>query len=43
MERYGRMSQSEEMLSPVGLLLTHMHTQTHADPKGKADAFDESR
>lgn len=33
----------DEMLSPVGLLLTHIHAQTHADPKGRADAFDESR
>lgn len=33
----------DEMLSPVGLLLTRMHTHTHADPKGKADAFDDSR
>lgn len=33
----------DETLSPVGLLLTHMHAQTHADPKGTADAFDESR
>lgn len=33
----------DEMLSPVGLLLTRTHTHTHAQPKGKADAFDDSR
>lgn len=44
MERYmDEPIRGDEMLSPVGLLLTHMQTQTHADPKGKADAFDESR